>query len=522
MVPILTLAASIFSARQVGANPLLAQQKISELPADELPAHAIWRIEGTEDRSNGNGIYRLQYSRDGRLLATRDRENVVSIYDVDLRKQLCEVSGHDNNWVETIDFSPDSKYFVTAAGASERVKIWNSQTGKLRLAIETDATGAYFSDDGEELIVLGPTEVERYAWPGGQKLSHHKWRTNSGQSVAMSKDGKRVVAFRAVKNPFYQTQIIDLENNSRIDLDGPRSIPKCAVISSNKVWLAAAYHPDAKIYLWDLRDPHKSKYILADHLERVQSLAFSPDNRFLISASWDRQVIAWDLLTRQSLHHFLGHTEHVNATACSPLDFTIATGATGKSDTSAIIWDLKDVLLLKGVGDSETFEQIWNGMGTSSIETSISSTMKLVRQDTQMMPQLVSRIREDISPEISADIDELISLLDDPKFAVREQATKKLEMIQGKAGAELRRMLAQTVSVEVRYRIRKILDGPVDRPRINFTDRRRWHRIILALELINTAKSKSILRDIAAGHPDIDISEDAETAIERNRIRDSF
>ncbi len=522
MVPILTLAAAFFFARQVRANPLRTEQDVSELSAEDLPPHAMWRIEETEDSSSANGIYRLQYSRDGRLLATRDRENVVSIYNVDSQKKLCKVSGHDNNWVETIDFSPDSKYFVTAAGASEQVKIWNSQTGKLQLVIEADATAAYFSDDGNELTLLGPKEVERYAWPGGQKLSHKKWRTGSGQSVAMSKDGKRVVAFRALKNPFYQTQLIDLENNSTIDLDGPKSIPKCAVISPNKVWLAAAYHPEAKIYLWDLRDPHNSKYVLVDHKERVQSLAFSPDNRFLISASWDRQVIAWDLLTRQSLHHFLGHTEHVNATACSPLDFSVATGSTGKSDASAIVWDLKGVLSLMGAGDSPSFEQIWNGMGASSIETSISSTMKLVRQNNQMLPQLVSRIREEVSPEISADIDQLIRLLDDPKFSVREQATDKLAMIRGKAGAELRRVFAQTVSVEVRYRIRKILSGPADRPRINFTDRRRWHRIVLALELINTAKSTSILRDIAIGHPDLEVSQDAETAIERNRIRESF
>ncbi len=164
-----------------------------------------------------------------------------------------------------------------------------------------------------------------------------------------------------------------------------RSTPKCAVISPNNLWIAASYHPDAKVQLWDLRDPHKSKYVLAAHKERVQSLAFSPDNRLLVSASWDQNVIAWDLLTRQSLYEFSGHSEHVNATACSPLDFTIASGATGKSDTSAIIWDLKERLSASGSGEIQSFERIWNGLGASLVETSIASTMQLVRQHEQLL-----------------------------------------------------------------------------------------------------------------------------------------
>jgi WD40 repeat protein len=490
--------------------------------ADELPEHAIWRIEEPENARNANGIYRLQYSDDGKLLATRNRENVVIIYDTQSRRKLCEVSGHDNNWIETIDFSPDSKYFMTAAGSNEKVKIWNSQTGKLQTEIDTDAKAAYFSEDGTQVFVLGLTHVERYSWPGGRQVSRKQWRNNAAQAVAMSQDGRLVVVYRALTNQIFQTQVMDLENKSRIALDGPKTTPKCVVISPNNLWVAASYHTKARVHLWDLRDPHNSKYVLAAHKERVQSLAFSSDNRLLVSASWDRNVIAWDLLTRQSLYQFAGHTEHVNATACSPLDFTIASGATGKSDTSAIVWDLKERLLASGSGEMQSFGRIWNGLGASSVETSIVSTMQLVRQFEQMLPPLNERIQKDVSQATSADVDELVQFLNHPKFAVREEATKKLIMMRGRAEAELRRILNQTISAEVRYRVTTVLNQSVDRPTINFTDKRRWHRIVMALELINTVKSAELLQRIAAGHPNVDISLDAASALERNRIRSSF
>ena len=233
-------------------------------------------------------------------------------------------------------------------------------------------------------------------------------------------------------------------------------------------------------------------------------------------------MIAWDLLTRQAIHEFHGHTEHVNATACSPLDFTIASGATGKSDTSALVWDLKKVLLSGSAGDNISFDRIWSGMGASSIDASISSTMELVRQHSKMIPQLLERIRADVAPSASGDVDQLIQLLDDPKFAVREEATEKLMMIRGKAEAELRRILSQTISAEVRYRITTVLKSNFQRPNINFTDRRRWHRIVFALELINTPQAMAILQRIADGYPNIDVSQDAASAIERNQLRASY
>lgn len=489
--------------------------------ANDLPEHAVWRIEYPENARTANGIYRLKYSDDGKLLATRNRENVVTIYDTQSRKKLCEVSGHDNNWIETIDFSPDSKYFTTAAGSNEKVKIWNSQTGKLQTEIGTEAKAAYFSDDGTQVVVLGLTHVERYSMSDGRQLSRKQWKKNTEHAIAMSQNGKLVVAYRRVKNRIFQTEVIDLENKSRIALDGPKTTPKSVVISSNNLWVAASYHPDTKVQLWDLRDPHNSKYVLADHEERVQSLAFSPDNRLLISASWDQTVIAWDLLTRQSLYQFAGHTEHVNATACSSLDYKIASGATGKSDTSAIVWDLKKRLHASGSGQLQSFDRVWIGLGASSVETSINSTMQLVRQSEQMLPQLNDRIQGDVSHATSA-VDELVLQLDHRKFSVREEATRKLIAMRGRAEAELRRILDQTISVEARYRITMVLNQPVNRPTINFTDKRRWHRIVMALELVNTVKSAELLQRIAAGHPHVDISSDAAAALERNRIRSSF
>ena len=489
-------------------------------PVNELPKHAVWRMGEYGHPTDSNGIYRLQYSHDGKLLATRNRENVVSIYDLKTRKQLCEVSGHENNWVETIDFSPDSKFFMTAAGSSEKIKIWNTLTGKLDSEIDTDGIAAFFDDSGNVIHVLGETHVETYSWPGVQMTTQRKWKSDNLTRAGMSRDGRLVVAYRTLKQQTYQTLVVDLETKSKVPLDGTNAIPKSVVVSPNKLWVAVAYHRDPKVRLWDLRDPSQKKYTLAKHGETVQSISISADNRFLISSGWDEKVIAWDILTRQMIGTFEGHAEHVNATACSPLDFSFASGASGVNDCSAIVWTMKDLLFPRvPEPDLDDFDSIWTGLGTSSLKNSLRATHSFIRGGEMFLDPLGKRIQSSVTESSSGSFEENIQLLTHPEYAVRENATVELIRVRGQAESRLRRVLAETASPELRYRIGKILKTKIARPKSTLIEMRRWGRIILALELINSRRSQEMLASIADGHRDFDVARDARDSFERNELR---
>lgn len=486
----------------------------------ELPENAIWRFGESPD---ANGIYRLAYSPNGNLLATRNRKNIVSILDVTTRKRLCEVEGHENNWVETIDFSPDSKFFMTAAGPSEVVKIWDAQTGKLESEIDTDGSAAYFSKSGSSIHVLGETHVETYSWPGVQMTSQRKWKYASETRSGMSRDGRIVVTYRTVNRQVYRTQVIDLENKSTIHLDGPTGIPKSIAISPNRIWIAAAYHRDEKIRLWDLRDPHQKKYTLNKHDETVQSLSFSADNRFLISSGWDETVVAWDLLTRQAITQFIGHTEHVNATAFSPLDMTFATGASGTSDTSTIVWDLKKFVMRPQPAIVwNDFDKVWTRLGANSLKDSLDATSQFIAGGDEFLDLLEKRVGTMLDAKTPGSIDESIKLLDHPEWAIREEATLHLMTMRGKADVELRLAYDEAESPEIKCRLSRVLKKKFSQPKSNVVDLRRWSRIVFALEQINTRRTQTLLKNLAAGSTDIDVSIDAQDAFQRNERRNAL
>jgi WD40 repeat protein len=58
--------------------------------------------------------------------------------------------------------------------------------------------------------------------------------------------------------------------------------------------------------------------VLRGHAAAVSAVAFTPDDRFLGSASHDRTVRVWDLATGAEVCDFRGHTERVHGLAFSP------------------------------------------------------------------------------------------------------------------------------------------------------------------------------------------------------------
>lgn len=491
--------------------------------AGELPDHSLWRFGEHGRTPKANGIYRLAYSENGKFLATRNRDFEINIYDIEKQKVICEIQLDER--VDSIDFSPDSEFFATA-GLGPKVKIWNTKTGKLESEIETDGTAAYFNSVGNAINVLGETHVETYSWPGVQMTTQRKWKTRSNETrSAMSQDGRLVVSFCRLKSGIYQTLVIDLEEKVKVQLDGPTQIPRSVVVSPNRFWVAGTYR-DENVRLWDLRDSKRRVYTMRKHTEIVQSLAFSGDSRFLVSTSWDQTAVVWDLLVRQSIGKFKGHAAHVTSVAFDSLENRFATGASGVNDCSVIGWDVQEMLIppeekaLVEKFEAKDFSKIWKRLGASTIRSSLRGTASLVYGDSAIMDELEFRLPDPIDSGASSTLDELITKLNDPEFQVRQNATEQLMLIRTRAEPRLRELLVESQSPELRYRIGIILKKKFKSRIREHVETRRWGRIVFALELRNTPRSIKLLKQIANGHEEVEVAQDATFALKRIKKRE--
>jgi WD40 repeat protein/serine/threonine protein kinase len=90
------------------------------------------------------------------------------------------------------------------------------------------------------------------------------------------------------------------------------------VYSPRGTWLAAAGPyvgpPNSNVQLWDATTG-KTRQVLRGHTDRVSCLAFSPDERYLATGSFDRKLTLWDVTTGSPVATYCGHNKFLQAVA---------------------------------------------------------------------------------------------------------------------------------------------------------------------------------------------------------------
>jgi WD40 repeat protein/serine/threonine protein kinase len=265
--------------------------------------HFTLRVD-TAPSQDSAAVHAVAFSPDGKWLATGDKGKRVKVWNIDPKqtgngKRLVQVLEGHTGAVLSIAFSPDGTRLASGSipGNKEYVRVWDLTTGKEIQQLRDHnwaINSVVFSPDGRH-VASGSTDTTVRVWDvaTGQETARLEPHHEGGvSSVAFSRDGNLLVSGssdRTVrvwqKGPDARTwKLLHLLR----DPTGPvRSVAFSPLIDLRIAWGSM----DGTVKVWD--QSTDSTQVLRGHTSWVESVAFSPDGKYIASSSLDRTVKIW-------------------------------------------------------------------------------------------------------------------------------------------------------------------------------------------------------------------------------------
>lgn len=343
-----------------------------------------------------NHILCACWSPDGQNFITADRNGEIRIWDPKTGKARGQPLKSHKKWVTSLAFEPfhlDPTCVRMASSSKDHtVRIWNIVTGRLLTVISGHSdsvecvkwggTGLIYTGSRDRTIMVwavdghGPTQPKIV-----RTLSGHAHRINT---LALNCD-------YVLRTGCYELGGLKIERMGESKVGEGES--EDATLERMREIALARYHAvvgsdglgerlvsgsdDFTLFMWNPQENKQPVTRMIGHQQLVNHIVFSPDARYMASASFDKKIKIWCGRTGRFLSTCSGHVGSVYQVAwSSDSNFVVS----ASKDSTIKLWSVKDskkaMHTLPGHAD-EVYALDWSPDGTQVASGSKDRTIKI-------------------------------------------------------------------------------------------------------------------------------------------------
>lgn len=287
------------------------------------------------------------FSPNGEQIVAGYKDCNVRIWDVKTKTIIKTLKGHTGN-ILSCSFSHNGKYIISSAEGDNTIRLWDANSGEIIRIIkgyDDCHNSVAFSPDDKYVVSAGGLDNYIRLWDLSSGKEVKKFASNSIYAVSYSYDGKYIVASSCESN---DSQIWDIQSGRKLlSLKGHTGYVEYSSFSPNDKYIVSASSDD-KIIIWDVKKGKQIK-VLSGHTDVVNSVSYNSDGNRLISASSDKTIRVWGLDENMEATFVIGTHDCISCAVISPNEDMMVSSS--RIDGTLQVWDLEsgnEIRKLKG------------------------------------------------------------------------------------------------------------------------------------------------------------------------------